>query len=147
MGIYQHSHHHKSNCQIPLPPCTQIWHLCMYDPYTSTHTIIRVTVKFRHHLAPRFGTPMYVRPIYQHSHHHKSNCQIPSPACTQIWDLCVLDPYNSIHTIIRVTVKFCHQLAPRFGTSVCWTPITALTPSSEKLSNSVTILHPDLGPL
>merc|ERR1712122_219266 len=24
--------------------------------------------------------------IYQHSHHHKSNCQIPSPACTQIWD-------------------------------------------------------------
>ena len=28
----------------------------MYDPYTSTHTIIRVTVKKRDHLAPRFAT-------------------------------------------------------------------------------------------
>merc|ERR1711873_322311 len=27
----------------------------MYDPYTSTHTIIRVTVKKRHHLTPRFA--------------------------------------------------------------------------------------------
>merc|ERR1711978_470405 len=47
----------------------------MYDPYTSTHTIITVTVKKRDHLAPRFAT---------------SVC----------WT-----PYNSIQTIIRVTVK------------------------------------------
>ena len=32
---------------------------CMYDPYTSTHTIIRVTVKKRQQLTPRFGTCMY----------------------------------------------------------------------------------------
>ena len=43
---------------------------------------------------------MNVWPIYQHSHHHKSNCQKAWPSCTQIWD-----PY------------------------VCMTHITALTPS------------------
>merc|ERR1712004_883592 len=32
---------------------------CMYDPYTSTHTIIRVTAKKRPLLTPRFGTCMY----------------------------------------------------------------------------------------
>merc|ERR1711873_46170 len=64
---------------------------------------------------------------HHHHHHHQSNCQIPLPACTQIWHLCVLDPYNSTHTIIRVTVKFRYQLAPRFGTSVCMTHIPALT--------------------
>ena len=31
---------------------------------------------------------------------------------------CVLDPYNSTHTIITVTVKKCDQLAPRFATCV-----------------------------
>merc|ERR1712218_462887 len=54
--IYQHSHHHKSNRQKASTSCTQIWHLSMYDPYTSTHTIIRVTAKKRQHLAPRLGT-------------------------------------------------------------------------------------------
>ena len=43
---------------------------------------------------------LYVWPIYQHSHHHKSNCPKAWPACTQIWD-----PY------------------------VCMTHIPALTPS------------------
>ena len=31
----------------------------MYDPYTSTHTIITVTAKKRDQLTPRFGTCMY----------------------------------------------------------------------------------------
>merc|ERR1711873_25695 len=144
--------------------------LCMYDPYTSTHTIIRVTVKFRHQLAPRFGTPMYVGPIYQHSHHHKSNCQIPSPACTQIWDPCMYDPYTSTHTIITVTVKKCHHSPPDLPplcdpyTSIhsiitvtvkkclpsppdlpplCVTHIPALIKSLQQLSKSVTT-HPQI---
>ena len=73
--------------------------------------------------------PMYVWPIYQHSHHHKSNRQKAWPLCTQIWDLCMYDPYTSTHTIIRVTAKKRDHLAPRFGTSVCMTHIPALTPS------------------
>ena len=72
---------------------------------------------------------LYVWPIYQHSHHHKSNCQKAWPACTQICHLCVLDPYSSIQTIIRVTAKKRDQLAPRFATSVCMTHIPTLTPS------------------
>ena len=32
---------------------------CMYDPYTSTHTIITLTAKKRDQLTPRFGTCMY----------------------------------------------------------------------------------------
>ena len=51
------------------------------------------------------------------------------PDCTLIWHLCELDPYSSIQTIIRVTAKKRDQLAPRFGTSVCWTPIAAFKPS------------------
>ena len=31
-------------------------YVCMYDPYTNTHTIIWVTDKKRDHLAPRFAT-------------------------------------------------------------------------------------------
>ena len=31
---------------------------CMYDPYTSNHTIKRVTAKKRHQFAPRYGTCM-----------------------------------------------------------------------------------------
>merc|ERR1712004_941071 len=72
-----------------------------------------------HHLAPSCTI----------LHHHKSNCQIPSPSCTQICHLNMYDPYTSTHTIIRVTAKFRHQLAPRFATSVCMTHIPALTPS------------------
>merc|ERR1711873_371844 len=56
LPIYQHSHHHKSNRQKASTAHPQICHLCMYDSYTSTHTIIRVTVKKRDHLAPRFAT-------------------------------------------------------------------------------------------
>merc|ERR1711940_156304 len=66
--------------------------------------------------------------------HHKSNCQKELPPRPQICHLCVLDPYNSTHTIIRVTAKKRDHLAPRFATSVCWTPITALTPSSTTTS-------------
>merc|ERR1711954_540627 len=83
MGIYQQSHHHKSNCQKASPVCTQICHLylrpiyqhshhhksncqkaspatprfatSMYDQYTSTHTIIRVTAKKRHLLPQDLG--------------------------------------------------------------------------------------------
>merc|ERR1711952_28612 len=79
-----HTHHHKSNCQKP-SPITPRFGTCMYDPYTSTHTIIRVTVKKRD---PQIWH-LYVIPIYQHSHHHKSNCQKASPVCTQIWHLSV----------------------------------------------------------
>merc|ERR1712011_55599 len=43
----------------------QICHLCMYDPYTNTHTIIRVTTKKRD---------------------------------PQICHLCMYDPYTSTHT-------------------------------------------------
>merc|ERR1711952_86971 len=102
---------------------------CMYDPYTSTHTIIRETVKKCHHLAPRFATCMYIRPIFQHSHHHKSNRQKVSTAHPQICHLYMYDPYTSTHTIIRVTAKKRQQLTPRFATSVCMTHIPALTPS------------------
>merc|ERR1712163_79497 len=133
-----------------LPP------VCRYDPYTNTHTIIRVTVKKRQQLTPRFATCMYVRPIYQHSHHHKSNCQKASLACPQIWDLYVLpiyqhshhhkgnrqraspanprfgtsmyDPYTNTHTIIRVTAKKLHLLPPDLG-PLCMTHIPTLTPS------------------
>ena len=52
--IYQHSHHHKSNCQ-KTSPATPGFATSMYDPYTSTHTIIRVTAKKRHLLPPDLG--------------------------------------------------------------------------------------------
>merc|ERR1711978_124469 len=94
----------------------------VYDPYTSTHTIIRVTVKKRHQLAPRFGTPMYVRPIYQHSHHHKSNCQIPSPSCTQIWD-----PYVCMTHIPATTST---ATATATATSTSTTDTTTTTPNN-----------------
>ena len=52
------SNNNNNNINTILHP--DLGPLCMYDPYTSTHTIIRVTVKKRDHLAPRFGTPMYI---------------------------------------------------------------------------------------
>merc|ERR1711873_80760 len=124
--IYQHSHHHKSNCQKASTSCTQIWHLCMYDPYTSTHTIIRVTVKFRHQLAPRFGTSVCMTHIPA-LNHHKSNCQKASPPRPQIWHLYVRPIYKH-STIIRVTVKKRHHLTPRFGTCI-YDPYTSTQPS------------------
>merc|ERR1712016_450592 len=79
------------------------------------------------HKPPKHGIKLSKRT----THTHKSNCQIASPAHPQICHLCVLDHYNSTHTIIRVTAKFRHQLTPRFGTSVCWTSIAAFKPSLE----------------
>merc|ERR1712004_862949 len=90
---------------------------CMYDPYTSTHTIIRVTAKKRHSPPPDLP-PLHIGPIYQHSHHHKSNRQKASTAHPQICHLCMYDPYTSTHTIIRVTAKKRQQLTSRFATSV-----------------------------
>merc|ERR1712218_541765 len=63
----------------------KICHLCMYDPYTSTHTIIRVTVKKRD---------------------------------PQICHLCMYDPYTITHTIIRVAVKK-RDTAPKIATCSC----------------------------
>ena len=78
------------------------------------------------------GNPkLFEVPLDPYGKIHKSNRQKASPAHPQIWHLCVLDPYSSIQTIIRVTAKKRDQLAPRFGTSVCWTPMAALTPSLE----------------
>ena len=79
------------------------------------------------HKPPKHGIKLSNRT----THTHKSNCQIASPAHPQICHLCVLDHYNSTHTIIRVAVKKRHQLIPRFWTSVCWTPIAAFKPSLE----------------
>merc|ERR1712004_662511 len=45
-----------SNRQKASTAHPQICHLCMHDPYTSTHTIIRVTAKKRQQLTPRFAT-------------------------------------------------------------------------------------------
>ena len=56
----------------------------------------------------------------------------------QIWHLCVLEPYGSIKTIIRVTAKKRDQLAPRFGTSVCWTSIATDSNSNHLSEKSVT---------
>ena len=79
------------------------------------------------HQPPKHGIKLSNRT----THTHKSNCQIASPAHPQICHLCVLDHYNSTHTIIRVAVKKRHQLTPRFGTSVCWIPIAAFKPLLE----------------
>ena len=49
--IYQHSYHHYSNCQ-KMSPLTPRFATSMYDPYTSTHTIITVYVKKCHHSPP-----------------------------------------------------------------------------------------------
>merc|ERR1712214_85855 len=46
--IYPHSYHHYSNCQ-KVSPLTPRFATSMCDPYTSTHTIITVTVKKCHH--------------------------------------------------------------------------------------------------
>ena len=54
----------------------------MYDPYTSTQTIIRVTVKKRHHLAPRFGTYIY---IYI-SHYHTTTSTMLGPVFQSLVD-------------------------------------------------------------
>merc|ERR1711940_285169 len=98
--IYQHSYHHKSNCQKVSLARPQIWDL-------------------------------YVWPICQHSHHHKRNRQKVSTAHPQICHLCMYDPYTSTHTTKRETAKKCQQLTPRFATSVCMTHIPALTPSTK----------------
>ena len=94
--IYQHSYHHYSNCQ-KASPLTPKFATSIYDPYTSTHTIITVTVKKCHHSPPDLPPlcmthipalipslqymsksvtthphicHLYVWPIYQHSHHY-----------------------------------------------------------------------------
>ena len=61
----------------------------------------------------------------------------------EICHLCVLDPYSSIQNIIRVTAKKRDQLAPRFGTSVCWTPIATDSNSNHLSEKSVTD-HPQI---
>ena len=42
--------------------------------------------------------PLCFGPLEQHSNHHKSNRPKASPACTLIWDLCVLDPHSTTVT-------------------------------------------------
>ena len=68
---------------------------CTYDPYTNTHPIIRVTVKKCHPVFTQIWH-LYVWPIYQHSHHHKSNCQKASPT-TPRFGTCMYDSYTSTH--------------------------------------------------
>ena len=58
MGYRTQIHVSSNNCQKASPSCIQIWHLYVWPIYQHS-TIIRVTVKKRHHLAPRFGTCMY----------------------------------------------------------------------------------------
>merc|ERR1712223_969982 len=97
---YQHSHHHKSNCQKASLARPQIWDL-------------------------------YVWPIYQHSHHHKSSRQKASPA-TPRFGTSMYDPYTSTHIIIRVTAKKRHLLTPRFGTCM-YDPSNTTTTTSKSL--------------
>ena len=58
MGYHTQIHVSSNNCQKASPSRPQIWHLYVWPIYQHS-TIIRVTVKKRHHLAPRFGTCMY----------------------------------------------------------------------------------------
>merc|ERR1712012_612403 len=82
MGHHQHhhnDHHHHHHHQ--------------HHHHHTITTIIRVTVKKCQQLTPRFATCMYVYPIYQPSHHHKSNCQKVSTAHPQICHLYVCMTY------------------------------------------------------
>ena len=46
---------------------------------------------------------------------------------------------SSIQTIIRETAKKRDQLAPRFGTSVCWTPIAVTITVIVRVTVTVTV--------
>ena len=50
-----------------------------------------------------------------------------------------MDPYSSNQTIIIVTAKKRDQLAPRFGTSVCWTPIAVTVTVIVTVTVTVTV--------
>ena len=54
----------------------------------------------------------------------------PQTEYPRIKDPRIEDPVHGLE-FCRVTVEKRYQIAPKFATSVCWTPITAITPSLE----------------
>merc|ERR1712107_728640 len=92
--LKQHSHHHKSNRQ-KASPATPRFGTSMYDPYTSTHIIIRVTAKKRHLLTPSFGTSMY--DPYSSTHTSIRVTAKKRHLLTPRFWTCMYDPYTSTH--------------------------------------------------
>ena len=60
-------------------------------------------------------------------HVSSNNCQKRHQFAPR-FGTCMYDPYTSIYTIIRVTVKKRHHLTPRFGTCM-YDPYTSTQPS------------------
>ena len=91
---------------------------------------------------PRFGTSVCWTPIATDSNSNylseKSVTNRP-----QIWHLCVLDPNSNLIITVTTYRKKASLTTPRFGTSVCWTPIATDSKSNHLSEKSVTN-HPQI---